>query len=402
MANEITIKVKAIDAASGVFNAITSRLGESGILIQQTFTGNFAGAIETGVGMAIDYTEEAIDKVIELDGQVDELSRKTGQTLEESSKLIQVAKDAEVSYADLSNALGAATKKGVDVSIDSLLSLADEYNNIHDPIDRAKWLTDNFGAAGEGLAPIFEGGSERIVTAMDNVNEALVWDAEKQQSIDEYKSAVGELKTSFEELKISYGLDTIELLISGINKLVDIYDGWKTKNKEVSDQDAELYAQMGLTTPLLKLYGSEMESVGAQAGLSAGLLDIVSTSEKETGDSAQIAAGQVSGLGGAINGLQDKTVTVTTQLVTNHVDNYFVYGSQGTAINRHAAGGLFEIPAAYGNEGFRLGNGDTASGGEGLQLIPKNQMGNNDMLNSTLKALPKMIAREIRQLEKYG
>lgn len=97
--------------------------------------------------------------------------------------------------------------------------------------------------------------------------------------------------------------------------------------------------------------------------------------------------------------------TVTTDIVTNHVDNYYVSGSQGTAINRHAAGGLFEIPAAYGNEGFRLGNGDTASAGEGVQIIPKNEMNggaSNSALLAAIHAMPRMIAREMRQLQKYG
>lgn len=38
--------------------------------------------------------------------------------------------------------------------------------------------------------------------------------------------------------------------------------------------------------------------------------------------------------------------------------------------NQHAAGGSFRIPMAYGNEGFRLGNGDTASGGELIKISP--------------------------------
>jgi len=39
----------------------------------------------------------------------------------------------------------------------------------------------------------------------------------------------------------------------------------------------------------------------------------------------------------------------------------------------HAEGGSFMIPPSYGNEGFRLGNGDTASGGEKLKIIPRGE-----------------------------
>ncbi|WP_206687840.1 hypothetical protein, partial [Streptococcus pseudopneumoniae] len=47
----------------------------------------------------------------------------------------------------------------------------------------------------------------------------------------------------------------------------------------------------------------------------------------------------------------------------------------------HAAGGSFLIPQSYGNEGFRMGNGDTASAGETVTITPK---GGGDM--STIAA----------------
>jgi hypothetical protein len=42
--------------------------------------------------------------------------------------------------------------------------------------------------------------------------------------------------------------------------------------------------------------------------------------------------------------------------------------------NNHASGGSFLIPSSYGNEGFKLGNGDTASAGERI-TITKNGEG---------------------------
>lgn len=48
-------------------------------------------------------------------------------------------------------------------------------------------------------------------------------------------------------------------------------------------------------------------------------------------------------------------------------------GEKGYVPNQHAAGGSFMIPMAYGNEGFRMGNGDTASGGEMVTISPRGQ-----------------------------
>jgi hypothetical protein len=50
-------------------------------------------------------------------------------------------------------------------------------------------------------------------------------------------------------------------------------------------------------------------------------------------------------------------------------------GTNANYTNDHATGGDFLIPMSYGNEGFRMGNGDTASGGERITITPKGQSG---------------------------
>ena len=49
------------------------------------------------------------------------------------------------------------------------------------------------------------------------------------------------------------------------------------------------------------------------------------------------------------------------------------YGFGGAGYYQHASGGSFLIPESYGNEGFRMGNGDTASGGERVTITPRGQ-----------------------------
>jgi hypothetical protein len=49
--------------------------------------------------------------------------------------------------------------------------------------------------------------------------------------------------------------------------------------------------------------------------------------------------------------------------------------------NQHAAGGSFLIPMSYGNEGFKMGNGDSASGGEMVTITPR---GGNATANKTV------------------
>jgi len=66
----------------------------------------------------------------------------------------------------------------------------------------------------------------------------------------------------------------------------------------------------------------------------------------------------------------------------------------------HAEGGSFLIPTSYGNEGFRMGNGDTASGGERVTITPK---GGNirqaplDLSSSTIDTLARRIVSAFAQ-----
>jgi antitoxin component HigA of HigAB toxin-antitoxin module len=84
------------------------------------------------------------------------LGRTIGATPEEASKLIQAADDVQISYETLTTALEAAIRKGVEPTIEGLGGLADQYNAIQDPIERTKFLMDNFGRSGADLAPLME------------------------------------------------------------------------------------------------------------------------------------------------------------------------------------------------------------------------------------------------------
>ena len=55
-------------------------------------------------------------------------------------------------------------------------------------------------------------------------------------------------------------------------------------------------------------------------------------------------------------------------------------GEKGYTPNGHATGGNFVIPSSYGTEGFSLGGGDTASGGEGIKITPRGKSGNEDVI----------------------
>ena len=81
---------------------------------------------------------------------------------------------------------------------------------------------------------------------------------------------------------------------------------------------------------------------------------------------------------GIANIPNNKTITFTavySNFNTAEVKNLF--NSMTPPKKPHDTGGSFLIPDSYGHEGFRLGNGDTASGGEEITIRSKGQRNNN-------------------------
>ena len=77
-----------------------------------------------------------------------------------------------------------------------------------------------------------------------------------------------------------------------------------------------------------------------------------------------------------------------------------IAGEKNYVPNQHALGGSFMIPAPYGFEGFMMGNGDTASGGEKVTITPTagQQGGNNRDIVRAIMATrtdEKRLARSI-------
>jgi hypothetical protein len=253
----VDIDVYANDKTGTGLSGVSGKLDalEAGFQSLTGFSFTAAGAmvaVGSAVSDIVDYTKEAVDEVTKYNDQIVELARVTGNSLEDTSRLIQVAKDMGIEYKELLQGLGNATKNGVDVSIDSLLSLADEYKELETPIDRAKWLTENFGAAGQDLAPIFEAARQDIVEDMDAVGEALVWDDEKQASVEAYKAGMADVKSAFEELKMEVGMNVLPTIQALLNVMND-EEGWRSEGfkRMVGDVKTESWAAVDAVKALL-------------------------------------------------------------------------------------------------------------------------------------------------------
>ena len=389
MANLVEIIIKATDQASAVINSVKTSIGQYGNKINdvsKALTGYDMSTLASiaGVKVLIDQYGKAIDETMEYAQQVRTLARDIGGTPQEISKLIQAADDAQVSFESLKTAMVMANKQGTDVTIEGLQKLADKYLAIQDPLQRTKFLTDTFGRSGESMGALMEKGGAGIRLAGEEAEKyGRILDEQAIAETEDYRIAVDGLQDSLGKLKDNLALDVIPVLtdtLSVITPVVNAYNDFKDIIDKVPT----------VLKPLVASFDMMLNPIKAVTGPLYYLIDGFKELFKLNGKKVEVEVA-VSTSGQTSRG----NIYTTNQTGTSRGSIY------NTASHANGISGI--IPESYGYEGFRLGNGDTASGGEGIQIIPKNQtnVGNNDALNATLKSLPKMIAREIRQLEKY-
>jgi hypothetical protein len=162
--------------------------------------------------------ENTVGKALDIAGEIEELSRISGEAPENMSALRVAAEESKVPFDDLYKAMENLNKNGVAPTVDNLVAIADEYVNLQDPIEKAALLTENFGTAGDGIASMLEdiaGG----VKAVDNAG--LIFTEEEIQQVNDYETAVAELGTAWDGLATTVGMEVIPVLTDIFNQISD-------------------------------------------------------------------------------------------------------------------------------------------------------------------------------------
>ena len=221
MANTIQIIIEAIDKTGGALSGISSYFSDLGRTIGDLVNNPF-----------VDFLKDSIKYTQDYGVAVSDFSRTSGLTIEESSRLIQTAKDFGVSYEDLMKGVENATKNGTEVTIEELGKIADEYRSLDDPVGQAQLLVNNFGQAGLGMGALFEQGKEGILSAMGEVDEALVIDPGEKTKLDAYATAAGDFEQAIGGLKVAVGTELMPALtdfFEGMNEVIGKFEEFDAK-----------------------------------------------------------------------------------------------------------------------------------------------------------------------------
>jgi hypothetical protein len=413
MANVVEIIVKATDQTSGVLSDVSSYFGE----LKNSFD-------QLANNPVIQFLKDSIQYTIDYKDAVEDLSTKTGMTVEESSKLIQAASDFGVSYGDLMKGVEGATKNGTQVTVDELGKIANEYLALgmtDGPVGQAKFLIEKFGQAGADLAPMFAKGKNGVVTAMDGISEALVLDDGEFAKLDSYSEATKDFDDAIAGLKVTLGseiLPSLTTFFEEINKIVAKFDEfdskfrifqanmtttggltlWNAERKENFVIPQIDYAEQLASYQQYRDYMSEILNI---ANLTADGYGAIRTRTGEAIDGVRIlteaeweaktGVDEIKKSYDTIPAVVKKTIIIDAGFTEAALLAMSLFGTGGAGKTYFgltdegetkrgpggARGGTFTVPAGYPNDSFPM----RVQSGEVVQVTPQGQHTNGDAMD---------------------
>lgn len=212
MANTVEIVLKAVDQTGGVFSKLGASMIslQSGLMLAEKGFKALEDAYKATIGETVNYTTSVID-----------MARLIGLSTEETSKLIQASDDLFLTQEKLQIAMQAATRQGIDVSIDGLKSLADEYLSLEPGLERSQFLLQTFGRSGADMGKLMEVGADGIDKMTSAIQDNLIVTEQGAANVIAYKQSLDEMQDSWTGIKNEIGNAVIPVLTKNMNKLME-------------------------------------------------------------------------------------------------------------------------------------------------------------------------------------
>lgn len=208
-----------------------------------------------GIGIVKDVIDQTVGSTVKYAKEVRDLSTNLNLSAEETSKIIQASDDYGISVETITSALQMAVKKGFTPSIETLAKLADEYNNISDPTQRAARLTEVFGRNWTALTPMLKEGGTAIRNAAKEAERlGLVLSDKDVQAARELEIQIDNLNDRVDALKLKIGKQLIpDLTTSATNltTLIGVLDGSATSAEKTQYQIDVLNRVFGEGAPII-------------------------------------------------------------------------------------------------------------------------------------------------------
>ncbi len=268
MANQVEIILKAVDKASGEINKV-SGAGNKLAAGFKSLTGMSlgAGAAMAAVGAAAKFIGDAVNETVAYATEIDNMSRLLGISTEETSRLVQASDDLFISQETLKSGLQAAARQGIDVSIDGLKQLSEQYLSLQAGAERSEFVLKTFGRSGAEMGKLMEVGAEGIDAATAAIADNMIITQESMTSIMNYKRSVDNLNDAWFGLKMTIAQEVIpqlDLLFRQLTPGVDAIEELETRIYELQEQIVQTEKYGGMAGMTAEEVAEQVEALEAE------------------------------------------------------------------------------------------------------------------------------------------
>ena len=162
---------------------------------------------------------ETVGVTVELANTVRQFRDVTGQTSEESSRLVQVLDDYKVSTSAAEMATKKLAKEGLEFNISTLANLSDEYLSLNSDVERTNFLYEKFGKSGTDFVEIMKQGGDAIREASAAIDENLILTDKQLKAARDYEKQVDNLSDTWQGFKVAAGNDAIPYVVNALDTL---------------------------------------------------------------------------------------------------------------------------------------------------------------------------------------
>jgi hypothetical protein len=199
---------------------------------------------------------------MEYNKSIRDLAQNLNLTTEATSRIVQTADDFTVSQDAVTSALQMAVKKGMAPNIDTLAKMADEYNSISDPTERAARLTEVFGRNWTALTPMLKEGGQAIRDAAAAQDDALLVTEAQSKATRDLEVNIDNLGDKFLALKLKVGNAVIPVLNEAITTFDYFTEGLGSADEvenEMARGIANAAVQFGAESGVVEVLSQKMK-----------------------------------------------------------------------------------------------------------------------------------------------
>lgn len=267
-------------ATKGVGNFVSANAGLIGVL----------GGVGAGIGIAIKDT-------MKYASSVRDLSLATGSTAEESSRLLQVLDDYEITAADVTAGMRAMKEKGIVPTIDSLADLSEQFLAIEDPAKALQFAQDNLGRSSAKFLNVLSQGPDKIRQLNGAVSDSLILTDEQIRKSEEARLAMDAWGDAVMGAKVE--------IATGMLPVLDAFD----------NSEKELAESLGLS-------GREADRFAASILSMKNNTDSATQSYTAWARSIETSTEALSEQGEVIDSVDYSSLVSTMQSIQSETDNY--------------------------------------------------------------------------------